>query len=691
MVSLVFSKLRAQQYEEYDKTTFSVLPFQVTVSNPTLADTAIVSWKQLSDSSLLNSKVAIKFLKGDYIVSDKYFYNPVQSTPEEIFAFDMSDTTLLNSFIGNREVVKENEALGVEKIGLSERYITKIDPFGGYIKSQLENSRIPGEMMYQWTVPQVLRLRAMSNLTPTRAKETINTDNMNFFKKLLEKNYIVVTYTYNRTKYKYTSAPKKEVLGTGKLQEKIRSKLLNETHTDKIAEVVKEVKIDSSKYQFSSDSYMKAYIFRVVPDNKVMSYLLGEYPAVVPPTANLEFIGTIVSENPKQPLKSMGATQALGSGKISLDDEYEKNLKYNYLERNTLLSENYLNAGELICARNQLTYLKELFPLDTKVDSLLKFSLSGLTESPQINAFRLENEDALGIDKRNMTKEQEQEFYYNQACVVQRFSSLKGTELRDSQGTFNGVLEVMERQNDNLRSLAFVKGVKGNKITSNLTTADGIYMDEQYKVVRKMQNTKTGELYDKTMATAKVIHVSKGGDDLTKLALVGGGGRVKPDMILVENSNKGFALNAGYGQMFDERAIEIGADVLIGRLLRMKMNKPGFKIGVNYVVNTVEKFSTTNNDKYMPSFFMLNLSREYYLSRIIDFKPFIAATYGGQWGADKENSETNDQSLFPTVGVQLPINTIGRNSKIKFRLMPEVSYSLGFSLPQFNLQTNFNF
>lgn len=139
-------------------------------------------------------------------------------------------------------------------------------------------------------------------------------------------------------------------------------------------------------------------------------------------------------------------------------------------------------------------------------------------------------------------------------------------------------------------------------------------------------------------------------------------GKIENGDFLLQNDDKGLSLMAGYNTNNLFPAVTIGAELQLSVLLKSKTLPSGIRLGVwlNMITNDY-KFTyydkEAGENKESSSYFTLYLSKDFYLSRVVDVSPFVAFEMAG------ENRGVR-------LGSNFPINVY----QGRFKLVPNVSF-----------------
>jgi hypothetical protein len=200
---------------KFDRSTLSVLP--VVLYLDTTRD---------SKRNLL-VKTNIKKVYGDVLISEKHYFNHLQTDIEEtfkdIFKDDMIERqfwglapktvdnserfSLLNPLAGIKSKYKKtknsltlnNLSNKIMKIGFGETYSYEppTDTVGKAIKEYIENSDIPYNMLSVWKNKTTLITRAEFSIGELQKKTKVDVEKFENFKKLLQRNYLLVSAVNN--------------------------------------------------------------------------------------------------------------------------------------------------------------------------------------------------------------------------------------------------------------------------------------------------------------------------------------------------------------------------------------------------------------------------------------------------------------------------------------------------------------
>ncbi len=695
-----FQSLFAQNIHQFHKSTFTVLPFVSYVKDTLFADTSTISWKKLSDESINSLEVKRNLINTDLFLSKKYFYTHTNTTELRNLEEDYEKFEIKKDLYSLFEF-KENKNEGtsgletLSRFGTREFYIDSADVYANYIQKVLENSKIPGEMMYLWTNRDILKYRVRQDVQNPGiiTGQDIDEFSFEYYKELLEKNYIVVLHTVNAEKYNFTSSKKllpsvgeklknnkqektadfaKEKTGLSKIGSLLKAE--NKSDTVKIIEEVSEKAKEKDKTKF-----VKAYIFKIILDDKI-STPLSKTPREIPPSANLEFIAKIVINEPNLDANRESDFYLKEAQENNFFYDYEKDRENEFYKEIEQQIKLLMVQGEFKCAQESLNSLFEIKNYENKsfADSLIKVCQNALTKNPIYNELKWNKAE-------NIQKQDKELFRYQTACNVPNFKEFKA-EQTNTQGGINAVLDVLEKNNPDFLSVSTVSRVEKNKYTSQLSSGNAVYLDQQYSAIRFVN--KNDKILQKKIGTLKVTKVGvkndAGNTRLTEMALVDGS-KLDESTVIVEYNDAGTSLLAGYGYKFNDNAISIGFEGRPGKIFKTRMPISGIKLGVNYTINTSRRFRWDTFETYLPSFLDLSLSREFYLTKFFDIKPYASLGYGGEWKKDSEYSY-----FVPSIGLALPINITGKYLKTKIKLMPDMSLALNWK-PQIGILTKIDF
>lgn len=696
--------------KKYDRATFTVIPVISHIRDTLAADT-LYNWSKLPYYSLLLSDVSQNFIQTILETGEKFYYNPTKIPPKNNLAIGPKDTIAFENLFGLQKLNPDYERTKFKIYDLPK--YTKIpdfslqpDYYSEWLKNEIEKSSIPGQMMIQWTNQDVLINRAEGNTDIFDKIRKADKSSFNYFKKLLEKNYIVVQNIIHTSKF--TVDPK--ILEAERKAKEVAQK--NKSFFQKLSDFKKSTKkandekkafkkakaegtftnpylVKSQKYNpnrliLDSTNFLKAYVYRIVLTENLMSDL-SSYPPVEPKNAKLEFVCSINTSSSSflsntriksQKAKSLLENEGIMSGlKKGIKGLGIKKIEYSerYVKGKNSVIRNIEN-GEYLCAKQITEQLKQYTNAEIKLlDSLIKVCEVALKKSPKINQMAFKN--ASKIQQNNP-----EDFKYQTNC--ENFEAIRSTTTQTNvQESFDKVVGVLEKKIKDFQILASAEKVTKNKIEANIDINQGIYLNQQFKIVERSINKK-GERYDNRIGTARVIKVSKGlyvGDSIanpTVLAQIDGR-KIDKGALMIQDEVKGVSVYAGYGYRYKDNALIFGVDFSNNRIAKF----PGLKIGLNAVMNT------TLINGYTPIFGNLVLSRELYFSRILDFKPFVEVGYGG----DFINDTPVKRSVLLTTGVGVPINVYSRKTSGKIKIMPEVSFSTEGLRPQFSIQSKIEF
>ncbi len=195
----------AQLNKKYDKASFTVVPLSYSIKD-TLAKDTSVNWSKLPYYSLLLSDVSSKHINAAFETSGKFFYNKTTIPENHNFFVQKKDTIAFENLFG-KQMLKEGyprqkfRNYQLPQYQKLPKHSTKNDSYGKWIQGQLESSSVPGEMMYLWTNENVLMSRSEDNIDHRDKSRGANSSSFNYYKKLLEKNYIVVQNSIVTQKY----------------------------------------------------------------------------------------------------------------------------------------------------------------------------------------------------------------------------------------------------------------------------------------------------------------------------------------------------------------------------------------------------------------------------------------------------------------------------------------------------------
>jgi hypothetical protein len=715
LVFFSFSQFgHAQLNKKYDKATFTVIPLVYQIKDTLARDTAY-SWAELPYSSFQLFDVEQNYVKTNIDISEKFFYNKtILKSDHKLFPLK-SDTTEIENLFGkrllkdgyDRQKYKNYDLPSYKKL---PKETTQIDNYGAWLQSKLESSSLPGEMMFAWTNEGVLIERSNKNIDIIDIRKNANSSSFNYYKKLLEKNYIVVQNTIEAEKF----IVKPEIIEAEKKAYEIAQK--NKSFLVKLKEFIDKQKKEQKKreqlkiekkegiytnpYLVDSNSYdpyrlklektslVKSYVFKILLTPEIMGDLTA-YPPSVPKSAKLEFVysyystpGTLLKSNRIKALDSKNRLENVG--KVSSFKDKIKNISTKTEEpsedyvkgKNEALKQ--MKLGEFKCASQILTQLSSYKNAENKtLDSLKKICEKEIKLSPEVNPVSFKNASKIQQKKPS-------DFAYQQACPD--FAVIEQTKASATiQGSFDALVNHLERNLKDFQLLSSIETIKKNKIESNMEISQGIYQGQQFKIVERVE--KKGVRYDSRIGTVKIIKPSNQlmqGDSILNRTLMAqvDGKKVEKGALLIEDDVKGMVAYAGYGYRYKDESLIIGFDFSIRKLTLL----PGFKVGLNYVYNTSKVYSSSFNF-YNPSFVNLRLANEMYFSRIFDIVPFAEVGYGG----DLKNEVPVKRSVLLTAGVGLPFNLYNRKTRNKVKLMPEFSFSTQRWSPQIGLVTKFEF
>jgi hypothetical protein len=695
----------AQLNKKYDKASFTVVPLSYSIKD-TLAKDTSVNWSKLPYYSLLLSDVSSKHINAVFETSGKFFYNKTTIPENYNFIVPKKDTIAFENLFG-KQMLKEGyprqkfRNYQLPQYQKLPKHSTKNDSYGKWIQGQLEFSSVPGEMMYLWTNENVLMSRSEDNIDHRDKSRGANSSSFNYYKKLLEKNYIVVQNSIVTQKY----IVKPEILEAEKKAREIaekRKSFITKT-TDFIKKqkeaqnkrnqlkkekkeglYVNPYKIDSNKFDknrltIEKSEFVKSYVFKILLTPELMSDL-SSYPAVMPKSAKLEFVysynadpGLFGKSNRIKSLNTIKTAENLVNkssikGKIKNIGKKNTELTENYKKGKTEVSK-LIQLGEYYCANQIINQLLQYKNHEAEsLDSLKKICEKELKANPEVNPIAFKNAS-------NIQKKKPLDFAYQKKCLD--FAEVEASsEINSAQTNFDALTNVLEKNLKDFQLLTNAESVKKNKIEVNLETSQGIYSGQQFKIVERVQNKK-GERFDSRIGTVKIIKPSKNlyqADTVfsrTVMAQVDGR-KIDKGVLLIEDDVKGIAAFGGYGYRYKERAVLVGVDFPIRKLSKY----PGLKVGLNMVQNV--SLSNLLFESYNPRFFNLAVSNELFLSRIFDIKPFVEVGYGG----DFKNETPVKRSAVLTAGFGVPLNTFNRKTSQKLKIMPEFSFSTERRSPQ---------
>lgn len=706
-----FASSAQQLAKKYDRASFTLVPIFSTITDTLACDTLYSSWSSLPHFSIFLSEVEHEMIQSDVITGQKFYYNHTTVPQNTSLVITKKDTVVFEHAFGGKILEKEFRSLP-DSAKLKPEYksvpsFKKVsDDYGDWLLTKLQASDIPGEMMMVWTNTDVLVKRSDGNKDIIDKQKNANQFSINYYKKLLEKNYIVVQHNVKTVKYKVNpeilkkeKAAKEAAKNAAKSSTKTKGLLGTLATMAKDSEVLKKEedlvkgvkshvdpyrarvqKFDSTRLVTDKEKFVRSYVYRIKLTDKLLAEL-SSYPPIFPKNVELEFVAS--TESIAIEATTSNADQAKRRNDKESVFDVIKNSFNSFAEEDTTYSDRYLagkesavkllEKGEYPCAVSILGELrayknKEIFFLD----SLLAICKKELANSPKINPIAFKY--ASNLEKRDSSN-----FFYQARCEsFSRIDTVKNQPL--IQGGFNEVVKRLERNIPEFQVLAMVEETDRNKLKVNIDLEQGIYLNQQYKIIERRENAKTGERYDERIGTARIVKIAKdlydGGDVIVNQTVFAqiDGKKARENAILVQNETSGISLYTGYGIRYDDEAIIFGADFSLKSLLRY----PIAKIGLGVVSNRTTQFV----GRYKPLYFNLNASREFYFSRFFDFKPYLEAGYGG----DFKNDEPVQRSFLVGGGLGLPINIYNRKSTQKFKLMPEVSFStLGFK-PQYSLQ-----
>ncbi|AWV97691.1 hypothetical protein [Arcticibacterium luteifluviistationis] len=700
-----FSQNGLQQ--KYDRATFTVVPIMTELVDTLVQDTIYSNWSSLPYYSVFLSQSKQKLLQTELTTGAKFYYNPTSILHAGDLVVGKSDTSVFEHLYGLQSLVSDSSKNYVKR-GTKPKhksiptYSTDPDIYATWIKKKLENSTIPGEMMMMWTNQDTLMQRSQGNIDFGDRDRKADLYSFNYFKKLLEKNYIVVENIVSTKKYiinpeilkaereakknTVTSSKGKGILANIKeiakdvkeLKGKDSTTLESQYHNPYLSSngLYNPTRILKKEQKFS-----KAHVFRIILDEKLLSDL-SAYPPIFPEEVNLELVCSIKSSEmgssttnfDGSPVdKEEGGIAAQVMQTLNNISGSGSTLSPEYIEKKEEAQFLFL-SGEYPCAKSTFENLK-LFKDSEKelLDSMISNCELAIVKYPAYNP--------IAYQAAAKFKEVESTNYpYSTNCssIARKASS---SEKKPFQIKFESVISELEEKLPEFQILTSVVEAKGNKIKANIDLSQGIYLDQQYKIIERSIN-KAGQRYDNRVGTARVIKVSTNlyasdtSLNQTIFAQIDGK-KIPQNALLVQNDISGFSLYLGYGRRYDNNAVILSADYSIKSIEK----HPIIKIGLGFVYNTQKV------DNYNPIYFNLNASREFYFSRFFDFKPYVEIGYGG----DFKNDTPLKRNPFVGVGFGLPLNTFNRKSTKKIKLMPEVSIStLGFK-PQYSLQTKFEF
>lgn len=705
----------AQLNKKYDKATFTVVPLIFNLKD-TLASDTLHTWAEIPYASILLSEINQKHINSAFETSGKFFYNKTIIPENHTLFVPKKDTVAFENLFGKRILKEGYDRQKFKNYQLPQytklpKYSQKIDTYGKWLQNRLESSTIPGEMMYLWTNESVLTSRSEDNKDHRDKSRGANASSFNYYKKLLEKNYIVVQNSINAEKYivkpeivkaeqkareeaqKKKSFVKKtiEFIEKQKKAQKKRKQLQKEK---KEGIYVNPYKVDSNKFDknrliFENNYMAKSYVYKILLTPEIMSDL-SSYPPVLPKSAKLEFVysfNTSAGLSRKSNRVLSQKTAGL-SDNIKLKEAIKGKIK-DFGSKTPVLSEKYLkgkeeaikliNLGEYYCANQIIDQLTAYKTKETKpLDSLKQICIKALKESPEVNPIAFKNASTI-------QKKKPLDFAYSKKCL-DFTEEISSSDSRTIQNEFDALTNVLEKKLKDFQLLTSVEKIKRNKLEVNLETSQGIYSGQQFKIVERVENKK-GERYDSRIGTARIIKPSKNlyqADTVfnrTVMAQVDGK-KIGKGTLLIEDDVRGISAYGGYGSRYKDDAILFGVDYSFRKLAKY----PGMKIGLNYVKNLTIVNAFTSSS-YSPSFFNLTVSDELYFSRILDFKPFIELGYGG----DLKNDTPEMRTLLASIGVGVPVNIYNRKTSQKFKLMPEFSFSTHKWSPQICLISKIEF
>ncbi|MCF0070809.1 hypothetical protein LZD49_10025 [Dyadobacter sp. CY261] len=630
-------------YYRMDRASITVLPILLDVPGLYVHDKES---NPVYKPQELFKRMRVKDYRGNVLVSEKHFTNRIGFDTGEMFRTILKDSMNFYSLVNLRPAKAKGESVEAARGG---SLINQIQQY-------MTQNNVATNILNIWTNKSILMDRIMYSRTEADRRERVDPKKLAVFEKLLKKNYVLVLAVVNA------------------------EKKVERTENDGTYETFR--------------GHIEGYLYQIDPDGLDFNNFKDKHP--------LKFITSVSMRNEDIDPRSEEIIELLGGLTI---EEFKENVNRFIARDIRSQAQSFYKNKDYACAKNYFEYVQKAKLKDT--DAAVLRSLI--------------NECSAQIARGNLSQDN--------TCAINTEAIFEDWEF--VQGATNQSLKDLETRIEPLKVKSYISKTSPY-IAIEIGKKQGLYTDQRFLVYRKTldKNGKEGTKRVGTLRAVKVAnntekaehkkrynpfaitfespksntmsasnkkevtptkevelrqpHSKPKADSLAEALNTMSvfkqidGGHLEPFDLVVQNEDKGYGVQLGYGTRIDVPSYIIGVDFRLATILKSRMPFAGLKAGVNLALPQEDKiYNDVQITKGKTAVWDAYLAREFYLSRFFDIKPFAGLI------------AYKDASSF-MFGSAVYINLVGRNSNLKVKLAPEVAYVVDFPI-QYSVNVRFDF